>query len=397
MPWKEVSTMSLRREFVELASQDQRNMARLCRRFGISRKTGYKWLARYTEGGPAALEDESRRPHASPGRTAEPVEQAIVELRQQHPAWGARKLRARLAALGQPGLPAVSTAHAVLLRHGLVSPEESQKHQAFARFEHPRPNDLWQMDFKGHFALTSGRRCHPLTVLDDHSRFSVLLSACGDERTATVRAGLIMVFRLYGLPERMLMDNGCSWRGGGDEPYSQFTVWLMRLDVAVTHGRPFHPQTQGKEERFHRTLKAELLRRPFATLRACQRDFDAWRNVYNLERPHEALGLAVPMSRYRESARPFPERLPPIEYWPGDVVRKVSVEGDISFHGHRLKIGKAFCGLRIALRSTSEDGVWSVHFCRTELGELRLAPTPEEPHAAPAFVRCAHSGRRREP
>lgn len=372
MPWKEVSSMGLRREFVELASAEGRNVAELCRRFGVSRKTAYKWLGRHRAAGLDGLADQPRRPHGSPGRTSEQVEAAIIALRKQHPAWGARKLRARLAALGHKELPATSTVHAILRRAGLVCPEESAKHQPFQRFEHPEPNDLWQMDFKGHFALTSGSRCHPLTVLDDHSRFSLVLAACGNENGQTVRGRLIDAFRRYGLPRRMLMDNGGCWRGDVDDPQSEFTVWLMQLGIRITHGRPLHPQTQGKDERFHRTLKAEVLTRPFDTLTHCQREFDRWRDVYNLERPHEALGLIPPIQHYRESQRAYPERLPPIEYGPADQVRKVSVEGDISFRNREIKISKALRRMQVALRPTTNDNVWDVYFSYSLLGQLDL-------------------------
>lgn len=384
--------MSLRREFVELASGEGRNVTQLAARFGISRKTAYKWLERFQSQGVEGLADRSRRPHASPRRTRAQIETAIMVLRERHPAWGARKLRARLSALGQEDLPANSTVHTILQRQGLISPSESEKHQRFTRFEHAEPNALWQMDFKGHFALTNGRRCHPLTVLDDHSRFSVVLAACQDETSTTVRERLIRAFERYGLPERMLMDNGGSWRGGGDDPHSEFTVWLMRLGVRVTHGRPCHPQTQGKDERFHRTLKAEVLQQPLATIRSCQHCFDEWRDVYNLERPHEALGMHPPISRYRESPRAYPRRLPAVEYGPGDQVRRVSIEGDISFRGQSLKIGKAYRRLPVALRATSSDGLWEVYFSYSLLGHVHLHG-PAAPHGLPAFVRYAHSAR----
>ena len=393
MPWKEASSMELRREFVELASVAGGNVSQLAARFGISRKTAYKWLARFRAEGVKGLSDRSRRPRTSPGRTRRRIEAAVVRLRKRHPAWGARKLRARLSALGQGALPANSTVHTILARQGLISPQESEQRQRFTRFEHAAPNALWQMDFKGHFSLTNGRRCHPLTVLDDHSRFSVLLAACADETSLTVRERLIRVFERYGLPERMLMDNGGSWRGGGDDPHSEFTVWLMRLGVRVTHGRPCHPQTQGKDERFHRTLKAEVLTRPLATLSSCQRCFDRWRDVYNLERPHEALGMHPPISRYRESPRAYPRRLPAVEYGPDDQVRRVSIEGDISFRGHELKIGKAFRRQQVALRATASDGVWEVYFSYSLLGHVHLGGPAIARHGLPAFVRYAHSVR----
>lgn len=195
MPWKVDSFMSVRQEFVQFAGLPEANVSALCRRFGISRKTGYKWLARSRQG--SALSDRSRRPHDSPARTPAAVEQLVVDLRLLHPAWGGRKLRRRLLDLKHPVVPAVSVIHAILKRHGLIDAKESDKHRAFERFERAEPNDLWQIDFKGHFAIETGR-CHPLTMLDDHSRYNLLLKACGDERTMTVKTALIASFERYG-------------------------------------------------------------------------------------------------------------------------------------------------------------------------------------------------------
>ena len=235
------------------------------------------------------------------------------------------------------------------------------------------------MDFKGHFATDSGR-CHPLTVLDDHSRFALGLLACGDERAETVQGHLTVLFRRYGLPERLLCDNGSPWGGGTPkQPYTGLGVWLLRLGVGLGHGRPSHPQTQGKDERFHRTLKAEVLQgRQFAGLVDCQRGFDRWREVDNHRRPHAALGLAVPASRYRPSERPFPEALPIWEYGPADAVRKVSVDGTISFRGRPIELGKAFRGERVAIRPTLEDGIFGVYFGvhRVAQADLRVQNQP---------------------
>jgi transposase InsO family protein len=319
--------MSLRQEFVTLAQAQAVNFRALCRRFAISPKTGYKWLGRFRQGGAAPLADPSRRPRRSPGRTPAALEQAVLELRRQHPAWGGRKLRACRQALGQADVPAASTRTALLRRHGQRGGRAGQP-RAFVRFEHPAPNDLGPMDFKGHFALADGRRCHPLTVLDDHARFALGLRACADERGATVQRERTALFRAYGLPRRMLRDNGSPWGDDPDNPYTPLTVWRLRLGVGVSHGRPYHPQTQGKDERFHRTFQAEVLAGgPLADLAAAQGRFDAWRGVYNLVRPHEALGLQVPASRDRPSPRPFPEALPPSAYGPADVVRRVQQGG----------------------------------------------------------------------
>lgn len=361
MPWKDVSLMSLRLEFVTLATADGANVRELCRRYGVSPKTAYKWIARHRGGGTDPLADRSRRPTTSPVRCPEAVEAEVLRLRDEHPAWGGRKLRRRLIDQGSAEVPAASTITAVLRRHGRLAPAATTA--AFVRFEHDAPNRLWQMDFKGHFATAAGR-CHPLTVLDDHSRFALGLEACGDERDGTVRGHLTTLFRRYGLPERVLCDNGPPWgTAGSGQRYSALGVWLLRLGVGVGHGRAFHPQTQGKDERFHRTLKAEVIQgRTFKDLNVCQFRFDDWRGVYNHERPHEALGLAVPASRYRPSVRPFPEILPAWEYGPTDAVRKVACDGAISFKGRPFDLGKAFRGEHVAVRPTVEDGVFGIYF-----------------------------------
>lgn len=373
MPWQEVSTMSLRREFVLLALLPQANRRELCRRFRISPKTGYKWLNRHDCGGVSALADGSRRPQRSPRRTAGELEQTILRLRQAHPAWGARKLLKRLEQLGHERLPAASTAHAILRRYGCIDPEASLKHLPWLRFEHAAPNALWQMDFKGHFALSEGR-CHPLTVLDDHSRFNLCLRACANEQGVTVQGALTRTFRQYGLPLCMLMDNGSPWGDDAGSPYTPFTVWLMHLGVAVSHARVRHPQTLGKDERFHRTLKAEVLATAELTdLRQAQQHFDRWREIYNFERPHEAIQMSTPASRYRASPRHFPEPLPPIEYDPTDTVRRVQSNGWLSYRGRMLRVSKAFRGYPVALRPNPEhDGLLEVFFCRQRIAQLDL-------------------------
>ncbi|HUN93057.1 MAG TPA: IS481 family transposase [Burkholderiaceae bacterium] len=369
MPWHEVDTMTLRQEFTSLARQGQVPLAELCRRYGISRKTGYKWLGRAGAGGEAALQDRSRRPHVSPGRVSAKVEEQVVALRQAFPAWGPRKLRRLLQC---EAVPAVSTVAAILRRHGLIRADDAQEHRPYTRFEHAQPNDLWQMDFKGHFAIESGR-CHSLTVLDDHSRFSVVLAACGDETTGTVKQHLVEAFRRYGLPWRMTMDNGAPWGNDERHGYTPLTVWLMRLGVAVSHSRPYHPQTQGKDERFHRTLKAEvLLGRRFNDLAHVQQHYDAWRHVYNAVRPHEALDLQVPQQRYRPSARSYPEQLPPLEYGPGDEVRKVQDGGQLCFRGSNYWVPKALRGQPVALRATGCHGTFEVYFGRHRITEIDL-------------------------
>jgi transposase InsO family protein len=372
MPWREQSIMDQREEFVSLALAGA-NIRELCRRFGISRSNGHKWLKRYSTEGRTGLADRSRRPLRSPSRTPQPIETEVLRIRESsNNAWGGRKIRIVMQRSGHIELPSPSTITEILRRHGKLA-ERSQEHPGpHQRFERAAPNELWQMDFKGHFAMAQGR-CHPLTVLDDHSRYSLTISACGDERDATVRQRLVSVFRRYGLPFAMLMDNGPPWGDAGNQPYTALTVWLMWLGVAVTHSRPLHPQTQGKDERFHRSLKAEVLSgKSFRGLLECQHAFDRWRHVYNHERPHEALAFATPAEHYRTSPRSFPETLPPIEYGPGDTVRKVDSEGDISLKGRRLHVGKPFRGHPIALRPSNDDGIFTIHFCAHRIGTLDL-------------------------
>jgi transposase InsO family protein len=370
--------MSQRRDFIALATAPGANISELCRRFGISRKTGNKWLARYLQEGLSGLLDRSRRPHSSPRKVPQTVEGEVLALRKKHPAWGGRKLRARLHALGKVEVPSASTITAILERNGQLDGQRREVRD-WQRFEHDAPNRLWQMDFKGHFA-TDGPRCHPLTLLDDHSRFSLCLEALGNERAVSVRETLTEVFRRYGLPERILADNGAPWGDDPDSPHTILTVWLLRLGVKVSHGRPYHPQTQGKEERFHRTLNAEVLRHGrFRDLADAQSQFDRWRDIYNHERPHEALGLAVPASRYCASTRAFPESLPAVEYDSGEMIRRVCENGRIRYNGRFWRVGKAFRGLPVVLRPTQQDGIFAVYFCNEQVKTLDLRqpqPTP---------------------
>ncbi|HET6787896.1 MAG TPA: IS481 family transposase [Aquabacterium sp.] len=371
MPWSEVSTVMLRQEFVTLAERPDANIRALCRRFGVSPETGYSWLRRYRQAGLTGLSDRSRRPAHSPRRTSQAIEQAVLELRAAHPAWGGRKLAAVLRARGQPA-PHPATITAILRRHGQLGAPGSRTQHHWQRFEQAAPNQLWQMDFKGHFPLgATGQRCHPLTVLDDHSRYSLGIVACANERGATVQACLIRIFRRAGLPDRMLMDNGSPWGNDGEHRWTPLGVWLLRLGIGVVHGRPYHPQTQGKDERFHRTLLAEAIAgQVFGDLASAQRAFDAFRTTYNHVRPHEACGLVPPIERYQVSKRSFPETLPPIEYDAGATVRMVQEGGQIHWQGRTYRIPAAFRGLPVAIRPSDEEAQWQVYFLRHPIATL---------------------------
>lgn len=373
MPWKEQTTMSERKEFIRRALQPGRNMSQLCREYGISRKTGYKWLKRYQDEGEAGLANRSRRPKHSPWQTAPEVEARVLALRKRHPAWGGRKLNARLRAMGKEPVPSPSTITAILQRSGCIREEESQKRKAYQRFEKERPNEMWQMDFKGYFQI-SGENCHPLTVLDDHSRYLVGLQACSDQKRETVEAHLRAIFRQYGLPEKILTDNAGPWGPASGEPfYTKMSVWLIRLGIGIVRSRPYHPQTLGKDERLHRSLNEEVItQHRFSSFQECQDRFDDWQQIYNTQRPHEALNLEPPASRFEPSARVFPETLPAINYSATDQVRKVDRAAYISFKNVKFRIGRAFVGLPVAVRPSTTDGVFDVYFCRQKIKTISI-------------------------
>jgi transposase InsO family protein len=375
MPWQEQSQMSLRREFVTFAQQEALPMRVLCRQFGISPKTGYKWLARAAADASDPLADHSRRPQTSPRQTPPALEAAVVALRDAHPTWGGRKLHHWLRAHGADPVPAPSTITDILRRHGRIAADPEAPHP-WQRFERAAPNELWQLDFMGHRPAGS-ERVHPLTLLDDHSRFLLGLWACENEQGTGVQTHLTAAFARYGLPWGLLTDNGPPWGATGQGGITRLEAWFLQLGITVHHGRPYHPQTQGKVERIHATIAADCFGGPaLPDLAAAQPGFDHFRETYNHDRPHEALAFAVPASRYAPSPRSFPDRLPPIEYAPGDAVRKVRHQGAISYHNHAYFVGTGLIGLPVAVRPTTTDGVFAIIFCAQQIGLIDLHDHP---------------------
>ena len=368
-----VTVMSEKEEFIRLSKVSGTKMSELCLEFGISRTTGYKWLNRYAQDVVKGLQEHSRRPHFSPHKTKAELEVLILNARSSHPSWGGAKIKEYLQNLGQEQMPSEKTVDRILKRYGCINPEESAKHKGFIRFEHENPNDLWQMDFKGHFALSQGTRCHPLTLLDDHSRFSLLIQACADEQSSTVKQALITVFRTHGIPRQMTMDNGSPWGYSGNQRYTTLSAWLIRLGIQVSHSRPSHPQTQGKLERFHRTLNLELLSRyQLEDFKEAQRAFDWWRKIYNEERPHQAINFNVPKKRYCSSERPYPEILNPIEYSSDMSVRKVQAKGEIHFNGKIYIVGQGFSGQPVGIKENEKNGLLDIYFCHQKVLKIDL-------------------------
>ena len=372
MPWKEVTKMKLKREFIEFAKQDGVNFAELCKRYKISRTYGYELKNKYDQEGEEVFKERSKRPKVSPTKTCQKIEESILEVREAHLSWGGRKIYHYLKQEGQKEIPHPNTITDILRRAGrLYEWKVGGMKKRCHRFEMERANELWQMDFKGHFPL-GDRECHPLTVLDDYSRYAIVLEACANERQEIVKEHLIKAFRRYGLPERINVDNGSPWGSSQLIYATQLQVWLMRLGIRLSHSRPFHPETNGKDERFHRTLKEEVLNLyTLMTLEESQEYFDRFREDYNTKRPHEALHYEVPATRYQMSPRPYPEKLLPINYPSGDKVYQVNKQsGCIVFRQKQIYVGYAFKGEPVSLRPTKIDGVFNIFYCQQKIKEI---------------------------
>jgi len=375
MPWMDSTIMDLRREFVMHALKSGSNISHLCKRYGICRSTGYKWLNRYVNDGFDGfdgLSDISRKPKSHPSMTDTAMVQQIIDVRKLHPAWGGRKIKRFAENKGITDVPSASTITAILKREGYCE-DSPRPSSSYIRFEHESPNELWQMDYKGHFAMASGR-CHPLTIIDDHSRYSIGLRACDNEQHDTVKMHLISVFRHYGLPERINMDNGSPWGNTNRrERYTALTVWMMTLGVKISHSRPYHPQTNGKDERFHRTLNDELISRIYIRdLEHAQHSFDSWRTCYNTERPHEALDMDVPINKYSPSHRLYPENLANYEYGNEFLVRKVFKNGRIFYKGRQHTVGKAFRNYAVGILPSNKDGILDIFFQNQKVNQINL-------------------------
>ena len=372
MAWGELELVSRRLEFVKLALQPDANLTELVARYDISRKTAYKWINRYLEEGKSGLADRSKRPTRSPNTLSDDWVAKICEVRKKHPAWGGLKIQVVLQREAGVEVPSARTIQRVLKAHGLADNHAANR-LATKRFEHEAPNHLWQMDFKGHFPYETGR-CHPLTILDDHSRFSIALNAYADEKGETIRPGLIEAFERYGLPDRINVDNGPPWGSLYDSArYTTFSLWLIRHGVKVSYSRPRHPQTNGKEERFHRTLKAEVLNHSyFRDLAGIQNRFDEWRDIYNLERPHQGIGMEVPMSRYRVSYRGYEGEAEGYEYASDYDVRRIDCRGRLVMNGRNVFVGMPFSREELGVRESPETGLLEIYYHHQKLGEVDL-------------------------
>jgi len=366
MPWRTMDVQQQRVEFVTAAKRRFQPFRALCDEFEISRPTGYLWLHRYEQRGLAGIAECSRRPQHSPRRTATELEQRVIAVRQRYPDWGARKLRVILAR--ENLYLARNTIHRILLRHGLVK-ECDQHPPALQRFEREQPNQLWQMDFKGPRGWP--QPVGPLSVLDDHSRYVLVLAANGSTQAPPVREQLEAAFHHCGVPEAMLMDHGTPWWSPtSPSGRTSFSLWLMRQGIRLCWSRIRHPQTQGKVERFHGSLQRAWRRRGAPR----QGDLQAWLDEYRLEhnhvRPHEALQMKTPASVWRPSERKYDPRPPQWEYPSGSWVLKVDPQGKIEVRGWKWKISKALCGEWVHLVPIDDRVL--VYYCATLFREIDL-------------------------
>ena len=348
MPWESRTVEDQRKEFAQ-AAVCCNNFSALCREFGITRHTGYKWIERYSTGQP--LTDLSRRPHTSPSRTPEAVEQLILAVRLDNPGWGAKMIRDVLIQDGYKNIPCAKTVNNILHRYNCISPEESQKRQPFTRFEKELCNQMWQADFKGEFRMVDGNYCYPLDIMDDHSRFAIRV----EPRLGTANVVIPVfteAFREFGLPDSILSDNGAQF-AGFRKGYTQFERWLMDLDILPIHGRIKHPQTQGKIERFHRSMKQELLNHTtIANIEDAKYKLSAWRDKYNNIRPHEALGRKRPVDVYRPSQRQYNEKIEKYEYGGEHHVIKVNSWGYARFDKWQVYLSETMRNQYIEFRPT---------------------------------------------
>jgi len=363
MPWGNKTVEKLREEFLNLIDQ-YGNISKACREYGITRRTGYKWLKRETNG--ESLSNRSRKPKCIANKTDEVIEKLILFVREANPAWGGRMIHDYLVKRGETELPSARTCCNILKRNGYISPEESLKHQAFIRFEREDCNELWQTDFKGDFLLLDGNRCYPLTILDDRSRFAIKIDC--KENTKGVKDSFEMAFFSYGKPETVLSDNGWEFKGlhGG---YTQFERWLMEHDVLPIHGRPYHPQTQGKIERFHRTMKYEFLKyKSFSNLGELKKEMEKWRRKYNEERPHSMLDSKSPADIYTPSERTYSEKISKYDY--DGYTRKVNNKGYLRFAHWQIYLSETMADTKLEIAENISGDSFNIYFRNFKIAEI---------------------------
>lgn len=371
MPWKEKTVKNTREEFVKRVLAKEKSKRALCREYGISRPTGDKWIARSQNG--ESVTDRSRAPFRRPNKTAEATEEKILQLRHKYPAIGAVKLKRMLENKGEKDLPCNSTVNAILKRNNCITAEASEAATPYKRFEKEHPNDMWQTDFKGDFLLADGERCFPLCVLDDCSRFNLCIDAKSNQQRVPVIESFKRLFCEYGIPKILLCDNGNPWGTAQSTGVTLFEVWLMDLGILTIHGRIYHPQTQGKEEKFNGNLTRELLHYvKLQNMIDAQNKFDGYRDFYNNERPHHALNLDVPVQHYKKSFMEMPEKIVEWKYSNEYEVRIIKKTGFLTYKGQGYFLSESLGGLEIGIKQSSLPKCVNLYYRNFKIGRLNL-------------------------
>ena len=358
----------MREEFVKRALNKEKSMTALCLEYGVSRPTGHKWVKRYKAG--LDMNDQSRRPNTV-HRVSPDVERLVVDLRRAHPAIGAAKLHRMLENEGHTELPCVKTINNILKRNGLISKEASLAATPIRRFEKEQPNEMWQADYKGYITMANGRRCYPLNIIDDHSRFNLCCEPMASETFEEIKPILLRVFDDYGLPRIFLCDNGNPWGTAQSTGFTRFEVWLMDLGILTIHGRALHPQTQGKEESFNRALNRELLKQTILLdEQDAKRKFDDYRSFYNELRPHHALHLDTPFQHYVRSDREYTDAVPPWTYPEGCELRRVKSSGFFNWKGQGYFLSEAFGEKEIAIGRSRDPACFDLYYRQFHIGRI---------------------------
>lgn len=374
MPWKETRAVDERIRFIVAVNESDESFSELCRQFGISRKTGYKWCQRYEEFGPAGLEDRPPVPRSCPHATPDETLDLILALRKAHPTWGPKKIRGHLVTLEHKAVPAASTIGELLKKHGLIRPRRKRVHPPMtpSTIEVPeRPNDTWCVDFKGHFALGDGSRCHPLTLTDEVSRYLLKCEGLAKPNEALAKPHFDRAFREFGLPRRIRSDNGAPFATAGIGGLSKLSVHWIKLGIHPERIEPGKPHQNGRHERMHRTLKEEAIQPPALTLSEQQRRFDRFRHVFNDVRPHEALGQKPPASVYTTSPRTMPHQPSSPEYPDTMEVRRLSSNGQLRFGGSQALVTRLLASEPVGLLPIEED-VWELYYGPVLLAEVTV-------------------------
>jgi len=371
MPWKEKTLKMSREDFINEVYANEKSKSQLCREYGITRKTGDKWLERYERG--EGLWDRSKAPFHVANKTPREKELKVLGVRESHPAWGPRKIHQFLIKKGESGIPSKSVIGNILKRNGCISEAASKASTPYIRFQKDSSNEMWQADFKGHFAMSDGNRCHPLTVIDDYSRYSLCVDAKENEQRQGVIYSFKRMFDENGLPNSLLCDNGNPWGNSQTTGYTVFEIWLMEYGVLPIHGRVRHPQTQGKDERFNKTLSDELLKHvKIENIVHAQKCFHSFRECYNNERPHEALNMGVPAEFYHTSKRRKPLKTIEWDYPNECVLRKVKSTGYFNFGNQGYFLSEAFSNKTIAVRESSLENCINVYFREFRIARINI-------------------------